>query len=270
MRETVIKSETQRTQVARKTMELLPQGFSIKEESESHGIFEIAGLYPGYGTTLGNALRRILLSSIEGSAFTSVKIKEAKSEFDSIDGVQEGTFDIILNLKQVNLKLIGDQAELDMELKAKGKGIVTAGDIKTGPLAEIINKDLPIATLTNDKAHLIMELHCQRGLGYVNADQFKGKKADIGVVFLDAIFSPVRSVNFSVENMRVGKRTDYNKLVIEIATNGAIAPKDALLGATKILREEFEYIENSLTPEAPKKEKSTKEKKATKSKAKEK
>lgn len=210
--------------------------FSIKflREEQNKLSFEIEPLYPGYGVTLGNTLRRVLLSSIEGAAITWVKIKGVSHEFSVLPGIKENILEITLNLKQVKLKLFGDEPQ-KIELKAKGERKVKAGDIKTPSQVEIVNKDLPIASLTSPKAKLEMEMMVEKGFGYVNADQLKKGKSEVGVIYLDAIFTPILKVSFNIENVRFEKRTDYNKLMMEIETDGTIDPKNALQEACRVL-----------------------------------
>ncbi|MFH1459749.1 MAG: DNA-directed RNA polymerase subunit alpha [Candidatus Omnitrophota bacterium] len=186
----------------------------------------------GYGTTIGNSLRRVLLSSIEGAAVTAVKIDGVLHEFSSIDGVVEDVTQIILNLKRLVLKLQGNAAKT-IYLKAEKKEEVTAADLIVDETVEIVNPDLHIATLSKG-GKLNMELTVARGRGYVPVDRMKDNNKIIGVINMDAIFTPVTRVNFAVENARVGQITDYDKLILEIWTNGSIDPKDALLHAANI------------------------------------
>ena len=209
----------------------------IKQENNK-AVFEIEGCYPGYGITLGNALRRVLLSSLKGAAVTGVKIKGVQHEFSTIPHVLENMIDIILNLKQVRFKLFSAEPATVL-LKAKGEKEVIAKDIQTTSDIEVINKDAHIATLTDKKAELEMEIEVAPGLGYEPIDVRKKERLEIGKIAIDAIYSPVRKVNFEVENMRVGERTDYNRLRLEIETDGTISPVEALEGASNILVEHF-------------------------------
>lgn len=200
-----------------------------------YGKFIIEPLERGYGITLGNALRRILLSSIPGYAITQVKIEGAPHEFTSLDGVHEDVTDIILNLKGVRFKLNGEGPFI-FRLEKIGEGEVKAGDIQVGDKGEIVNPDHHIATLSKD-GKLIMELKVEKGRGYVPAEYSKGH--EIGVILVDAIFSPITRVNFVVNQARVGKSSDYDSLVMEIHTDGTIDPKEALIQAAKILMEQL-------------------------------
>lgn len=215
---------------------------SIKKE-ENRAIFEIDGCYPGYGMTLGNALRRVLLSSLPGTAITSVKIKGASHEFSNIPHALENVIQIILNLKQIRFKINSQEAlPIKIQLKASGEKEVKAKDIQPTSELEIINKDAHIVTLTDKKAKLEMELEVDSGLGYIPVDQRKKEKLEIGAIAIDSIFSPIKLVNYEVENMRVGERTDFNRLRIEIQTDGSISPEEAFNNAAKILVEHFQLF----------------------------
>ncbi len=219
----------------------LPQSPKVIESEENRSVIEINALYPGFGSTIGNALRRVLYSSLSGAAITSVKIKDVPHEFTTIEGVLEDVMEISLNLKQVRLKLHEDEPQT-LTLKVKGKKEVKAGDIETPSQAEIVNKDKHLATLTSSKSSLEMELQAEKGLGYVKADIDEKEKKEVGHISLDAIFSPVRKVNFEVENMRVGERTDYNKLLFDITTDGSISPEEAFTKASSVLVEHFKVL----------------------------
>jgi len=216
----------------------LPKKPKIIEQKGNEAVFEIEACYPGYGVTLGNAFRRVLLSSLPGAAVTSVKIKGVKHEFSTIPYVVEDVVQIILNLKQIRFKLHTDKP-LKFLLKAKGGKEIKAKDIKITSEAEIINKEIHIATLTSKKAELEMEIEVESGLGYLPTEQQKKEKLEINKIAIDAIFSPVRKVNSSIENMRVGGKTNYDRLRINIETDGTITPKDAFLKAAKILVDNF-------------------------------
>lgn len=209
--------------------------YDPKKVSDTYGKFVAEPLERGFGTTLGNALRRVLLSSLEGSAITSVKINGVLHEFSSIPGVVEDTTDLILNLKEVRLKLHSERPKI-LALSAKGPGEVTAGDIQADAEVEILNPDLHIATLDKN-GKLEMEMKARRGRGYVPSDRNKEPGQPIGVIPIDAIFSPIRKVNFKVENARVGQETDYDKLVLEVWTDGSIRPDDAVAHAAKLLKD---------------------------------
>lgn len=215
----------------------------VCEEStytENYGKFIAEPFERGYGTTLGSALRRVLLSSIEGSAVTSVKIDSVQHEFSTIPGVTEDVPDIILNIKKLILRSHSRQPKV-IEIKADSKGDVKAKDIIHDETIEILNPDLHIATLTkNTKFHVEMEVG--RGRGYYPAEKNKKEGLPIGVIPVDSIFTPIVKVNFQVENTRVGQITDYDKLILEIWTNGSVTPKDALLYSSHILEKHLEIF----------------------------
>ena len=198
----------------------------IREEGFS-GIYEIDGLYPGYGHTLGNSLRRIILSSLPGAAVTKVKIKTVEHEFSSIDGVKEDVIAILLSLKKLRIKLITDESQV-ITIKAKGIKTVTAKDITVPGQVEILNPELHIATLTDKSSDLDIEITVEKGLGYVSKEILTKDRVDVGTISLDATFTPIRKVNYEVENMRVGDRTDFNRLRISIETDGTLTPTEAL------------------------------------------
>lgn len=222
----------------------LPKKPKIIEEDGNRAIIEISELYPGYGPTIGNTLRRVLYSSLRGAAITSFKIVNVPHEFSTIDGILEDVIEISLNLKTIRLKLHGDEAQT-IKLKVEGtktNRAVTAKDIDAPSQVEVINKDAYILTITSPKASIDMELIVEPGLGYVQTDKITKDKKDIGTVRLDAIFTPVVKVNFWIENMRVGDKTDYNKLLLEIITDGTITPQEAYEEAADILLQHFELI----------------------------
>lgn len=219
----------------------LPQKPKYIPLDEKTGKFEIDGCYPGYGTTVGNALRRVLLSSLPGSAITSVKIKGVKHEFSTIPNVLEDVIQIVLNLKQVRLKSHKDEP-VTVTLSVKGEKVITAGMIKCPTDVEVITKDAPIATITNAKGEFDMEMEVENGIGYVPVDQQLREKKEVGMIALDAIYTPIRRVNYTIENMRVGKRTDFEKIILEVATDGSISPKDAFAQAVKILSDQFSVL----------------------------
>lgn len=224
----------------------LPQQPKIIIEEDHRGVYEIEGLYPGYGQTLGNAVRRVLLSSLTGSAITSVKIEGVNHEFTTIPSVLEDVVEITLNLKQVRFIMHGD-GPFTATIRAKGEKKVTARDIQIPSQLEIVNPDQHIATLTDKKAGFSMELTVERGLGYQSVETRSREKVPIGTIALDAAFSPVRVVNYEVENMRVGDRTDYNRLRLSIETDGSISPREAFHQAAKILVGQFDALSNAIT-----------------------
>ncbi len=220
---------------------LLPSKPKIVSEEKFSGIYEIDGLYPGYGNTLGNSLRRIILSSLPGAAISSVKIEGVDHEFSTIKGVKEDVINILLNLKQIRIKLVGAES-ITLSLKAKGEGVVTAKDIKTVGQVEILNPDQVIATITDKSGEINMEMTVELGLGFITKDVREKNKVDIGTISLDTIFSPIRRVNYEVENMRVGDRTDFNRLRISIETDGTITPKEALEKSISIMISQLKAI----------------------------
>ena len=210
--------------------------------TNTYGKFSAAPFERGYGVTLGNSLRRVLFSSIEGSAVTSVKIAGAQHEFSTIPGVLEDIPELILNIKSLVLNS-HSKIPKTIYIKANSKGEIKAKDIEVDETIEIINPELHIATLTKD-AKLNIEMEVSRGRGYVPAELNKREDKSIGVIPVDAIFTPIKKVNFFVENTRVGQRTDYDKLILEVFTNGAISPKDALLYASNILQRHLDIFVN--------------------------
>lgn len=206
---------------------VLPSKPKIVSEEEFKGSYEIDGLYPGYGHTLGNSLRRIILSSLPGAAITSVKIEGVSHEFSVIEGVKEDVVNIILNLKKVRIKMFTDEAQT-LVLKVKGAKEVTAKDIKVVGQVEILNPDQVIANITGKNTELNIEMTVEKGLGYVSKEVLQKNRVDIGTISLDASFTPIRRATYEVENMRVGDRTDFNRLKLFIETDGTITPKEAL------------------------------------------
>lgn len=227
---------------------LLPSKPRIVSEEGFGGTYEIDGLYPGYGHTLGNSLRRIILSSLPGVAITSIKIDGVDHEFSSIEGVKEDVISLILNLKKVRIKMLTDEAQT-IELKVKGVKEVTAGDITVPGQVEILNPDLYIASLGGKNAELSIEMKIEKGLGYVPKEILQKDRTEIGHIALDAIFSPIRRVNYEVENMRVGDRTDFNKLRLFIETDGTITSKEALEESILIMIGQLKAIVGFKEPE---------------------
>ena len=205
-----------------------------EEIDENHGVFAIEPLDRGFGYTFGNSLRRVLLSSLEGAAVTSVKIEGVAHEFTTLPGVREDVTDIILNLKQLVCILHGESPEVEVRLTARGEGTVTAADIEAPADLEILNPELEIANL-GSRGRLEVTLTIGRGRGYVPAEGNRGAAHTIGVIPVDSMFSPIRRVSYDVEAARVGQRTDYDKLVLDVTTNGSIEPKDAIAQGAEIL-----------------------------------
>lgn len=210
-------------------------------EERTRGVFEVEGLFSGYGLTVGNALRRVLLSSLPGAAVTELKIKSVSHEFSTLPGVQEDIVEINLNFKKVRLRMHTDEPQV-LTLKAKGMQTIRAADIAPNALVEIINPDQALASLTAKDAELDMEIKVERGLGYLPVEARKEARLAIGTIAIDAIFTPVLKVNYGTENMRVGERTDYDRLRLEIETDGTISPSRALQKAATILKDHFEKI----------------------------
>ncbi len=235
----------------------------VEKKGQNFGIFEIDSLYPGYGLTIGNALRRVLLSSIPGAAITRVKIKGVSHEFSTIPGVLEDTLLILLNLKKLRFKMFTEDKQKAV-LKVKGKKEIKGKDFTLPSQVELVNKDQHIATLTEPKSSLEMEIEIEKGLGYEPVERRKKEKLQIGEIQLDAIYSPVKKVAFKVENMRVGERTDFNKLIMEIETDGTISPEEAFYKANQILVNHFSRISGIF--ELPKEKKGEAKSKQGKSK----
>ncbi len=212
---------------------------TVNEQTEKEGTFVIEPLESGFGHTVGNCLRRVLLGSLEGSAITSVKIDGVSHQFSTISGISEDVTEIILNLKKVKLRLLSDKP-IRMRLQVSGKKIAKAGDIDTLGGAEIVNPELEIASLNSASAKLNIELTADKGVGYVMADEKKAE--ELGVVMIDSIYSPVLSVSYKVEPARVGRSTNYNKIILQVVTDGTIKPEDALNQAARILSGYFKQI----------------------------
>lgn len=232
-----------------------PKSLVCDEESltDYYGKFIAEPFERGYGMTIGNSLRRVLISSIEGAAVTAIKIDNVLHEFSSIEGVHEDVTEIVLNVKQIVLRS-HSRSPKKLTLEKSGPGPVTAGDIRLDDTVEVINPDLVLCTLTGDTSFR-MELDVSRGRGFVTADRHKDDSQTIGVIPVDAMFSPVRRVNFQVEDTRVGQVTDYDRLLLEVWTNGALSPKDALLYSSNILQRHLDLFVNFGTlPEEPEEE----------------
>lgn len=227
----------------------------VTPEGLHYGRFVVEPLERGYGTTLGNSLRRVLLSSLEGAAITAVRFEEVSHEFTTIPGVSEDVLDIILNLKSVVFKYHGTEPK-EVKLVAKKVGLVTAADIKTDAELEVINPELPIATVTDKSGGFTAILTVEKGKGYqVAPPSAKGKSKAIGEIAIDAVFAPVRRVNYTVEETRVGMATDLDKLILEVWTNGAIASAEALTRSATILRDQLALFA-AISDEGVKKESS--------------
>lgn len=221
---------------------LLPSTIRFEAGSRpNEGILVVEPCFHGYGTTLGNAMRRVLLSSLPGAAVTAVKIKGVTHEFQAIDGIKEDVLEIILNLKGLRLKCHSD-VPVKLSLKSKGEGVVTAKDIEKNADVEIVNADLKIATLTDPKASFDVEITVARGRGYNPTEDRNKEGADLGTIAIDALFSPVRTVGYKVENTRVGEITNYDKLTMTIETDGTITPEEAVRSSSKLLIDYFSIL----------------------------
>ena len=218
----------------------LPKSPIYKETDDRSGQLIIEECFPRYGATIGNSLRRVLLSSLEGNAIVSVKIKGVTHEFSALDGIIEDVVQIILNLKSVRFKM-DDVDEATVFLKIKGKKDVTAKNFESSSDIKVVTPDVHIATITEASATLDMEIKVKKGLGYVPVEQQETDK-EIGTIMIDAIYNPVKRVNFTVENVRVGKRTDYEKVILDIVTDGSMTPEEAYHKAVAILLKQFSAI----------------------------
>lgn len=229
---------------------VLPSKPKIISEEDNKGVYEVEGLYPGYGHTLGNSLRRIILSSLPGAAVTQVKIDGVDHEFATISGVKEDVLTIILNLKKVRFRLLTDEPQT-VTLSIKGENTVTAKDLQTPGQVEVSNKDEYICTVTDKNTDINMELTIERGIGYMSKEMLIKDKVDIGTIAVDAIFTPVRRVNYEVENMRIGNRTDFNRLKLTIETDGTLTPKEALEKSIEIMIHQLKAIVGFKEEEEP-------------------
>ena len=220
---------------------VLPSKPKVISEDGFKGVYEIDGLYAGYGHTLGNSLRRIILASLPGHSITSVKIEGVPHEFSTISGVKEDVINILLNLKKVRFNTTTEEPQV-VTLSIKGPKKVTASDIKTNGLIEVLNGDQYIAEITDKGAVFDIEMTIEKGMGYVPKELLQKGKVGVGIISMDVIFSPIRRVNYEVENMRVGERTDYNRLRIIIETDGSILPKEALETSIDIMIKQLKAI----------------------------
>ncbi|MCX6753332.1 MAG: DNA-directed RNA polymerase subunit alpha [Candidatus Nomurabacteria bacterium] len=219
---------------------ILPSKPRVVSEENNKGIYEIDGFYPGYGHTLGNSLRRIILSSLPGAAITSIKIDGVSHEFSTLEGVKEDVIVMILNLKKVRFKIIGDEPQT-VTLSVKGPKSVTAADITTTGQVEVLSPDQHICEVTG-KINLNIELRIEKGLGFVPKEVIQKDKVEIGTIAVDAIFTPIRRISYEVENMRVGDKTNHNRLRIAIETNGTLTPREALTRSIEIMIEQLKAI----------------------------
>jgi len=231
----------------------LPKQIKAEKENNFEAVYEIEGLYPGYGYTIGHSLRRIILSSLPGAAITKIKIAGVNHEFSTIDGVKEDVINIILNLKQVRFKMFADEP-ITFTTEIKGVKNFTAEDLKTPSQLETLNKNLYIAALTSKNAVIKIETTVEKGLGYSPKETIEKEKMETGTIALDAIFSPIRKINYEVENMRVGEKTDYNRLRIIIETDGTTTPKEVIDKSIKIMINQFNALSGEAAPEKKEKE----------------
>jgi DNA-directed RNA polymerase subunit alpha len=220
---------------------ILPSKPKVISEKGNSGVYEVDSLYPGYGHTLGNSLRRIILSSLPGAAVTMVKIEGVPHEFSTIEGVKEDVIAILLNIKKLRFKMAVDEPQ-KAQIQISGVKDIKSGDIKLPGQVEIVDKEVHIASITDKKTSLNIELTIEKGLGYVPKEVIHRDKVDIGVIALDATFTSVRRVSYEVENMRVGDRTDYNRLRINIETDGVISPREALEKSIEIMINQLKAI----------------------------
>ena len=219
----------------------LPSKPRIVSEKDFGGVFEIDGLYPGYGHTLGNSLRRIILSSLPGAAITSVKIDDIQHEFSTIEGVKEDVITILLNLKRVRIQMLTDEPQ-QMRININGAKSVTAADIEIPGQIQVLNPEQHIAEVTGKNAKFSVEMTVERGLGYVAKEVLQKDRVEIGVISLDAVFTPIRRVNYEVENMRVGDRTDFNRLRLFVETDGTVTPKEAVEKSIEIMINQLKAV----------------------------
>ena len=237
---------------------IMPSKPRVVEEVENKGVFEIDGLSPGYGHTLGNSLRRIILSSLPGASVTSIKIDGVSHEFQTMDGIKEDVIVMILNLKKTRFKMLSDEPQT-VTLSVKGPKEVKASDIKTGGQVEILNPELHIAEVTG-KVNLNIEMRIEKGLGFIPKEIFQKDKVDVGTIAVDAIFTPIRRVSYEVENMRVGDKTNHNRLRITIETDGTLTAREALSRSIEIMINQLKAIIDFKEPEEVVEKKSSKEK----------
>ncbi len=234
-------------------MEHIPLPTTIQsnplEGTTNHSQIVVSPCYPGYGTTIGNALRRVLLSSLPGAAATAIKIKGVDHEFSTIAGIKEDVVELILNVKALRFRVHSDEP-VELELSAKGKGTVSASAIDKSSQVEVITADAPIATVTDDKAELNMKITVQKGRGYIPVEERENEKMDIGYIAIDAVYTPVRTVNYRTEHVRVGQMTNYDKLIMDVTTDGTVSPEDAFSQAANILVEQFQSLQRGFNSES--------------------
>jgi DNA-directed RNA polymerase subunit alpha len=226
----------------------LPNSIGQEVIAENHAVITVSPCYPGYGTTLGNALRRVLLSSLPGAAVTAIKIKGVDHEFSTIDHVKEDVVEIILNIKGLRFRVHGDEP-VEIELHAKGDGTVTASQFDKDALVEVVNPEHVIATITDKAGEFHLKAIIQKGRGYVPVEEREHEKLEIGYIAVDSIYTPVRNVNFRTEHVRVGEMTNYDKLFLDVVTDGTVSPQEAFEQAAQILVDHFAALKTSTTIE---------------------
>ena len=226
---------------------IMPSKPRVVLEEGNKGVFEIDGLSPGYGHTLGNSLRRIILSSLPGASITSIKIDGVSHEFQTLDGIKEDVIVLILNLKKTRFKMLSDEPQI-VTLSVKGPKEVLVGDIKTGGQVEILNPELHIAEVTG-KVNLNIEMKIEKGLGFIAKEIFQKEKVEVGMIAVDAIFTPIRRVAYEVENMRVGDKTNHNRLRLSIETDGTLTAREALTRSIEIMINQLKAIVDFKEPE---------------------
>ena len=219
----------------------LPSKPKVVEETETKGVYEIESLYPGYGQTIGNTLRRVMLSSISGAAITKVNIEKAEHEFTSIKGIKEDTLEIILNMKRIHFKLDSPESQV-VTINKKGLGPITSADIQCPTQVTVANKDQHIAEITDKNTTFNAKLTIEHGIGFVSREDRNDGKAEIGTIILDSTFSPIRHVNYEIEQMRVGNRVDFNRLRVTIETNGTISPQEVMKKAISVMITQLQSI----------------------------
>lgn len=226
----------------------LPIAPKVIKKEGNKAVFEVEALYPGYGSTIGNSLRRVLFSSLEGSAVTQMKIKGVPHEFSTIPGVIEDAIAVMLNVKQLRFKFFSEEPQ-KATLKTKGEGEIKGSDFKLPSQVELVNKNCHIATITEKSTEFEMEIQIEKGIGYSPRDTRKQEKLEVGVIAIDAIFTPIKRVSYRVENMRVGERTDFDRLFLEIETDGTVTPESAFFRAADILVKHFSLLTDAFREE---------------------
>lgn len=222
----------------------LPDKITVNNKKNNNYEVIIEPFFPGFGVTIANSLRRVLLSSLSGGAVTSFKVEGAQHEFDTVDGIKEDVVEIMLNLKKMRVKVYSDEP-VKLSLSAKGEKVVTAADIAKNSDVEIASPELVIATLTDKSSQLNMEITVERGLGYETVEQREGEKLEIGTIAIDSSFSPILNVGYNIENVRVGKMTNYEKVVFDILTDGTVTAEEAMQESAKILKDQFNFLTSS-------------------------